>query len=68
VWKLWCIGKKPDTSLKYGRTQAAADLCRNHNIEKDMLSKKRFNMNGELVHKEILGGPNKAMIIHLADI
>ena len=41
-------------------------LCAETAIErKKILSKKWFNMNGEVVYKEILGCPNKAMIIHL---
>jgi hypothetical protein len=33
--------------------------------ERKLLSKKWFNINGEVVYKKILGCPNKAMIIHL---
>ena len=47
MWKLRCTGEKIDTSLKYGRTQAAAtaaDVCRNHNIEKEYVN----SLNAEL--------------------
>jgi hypothetical protein len=40
-------------------------MCAETTIQrKKISSKKWFNMNGEVVYKELLGCPNKAMIIH----
>lgn len=45
--------------------KAAALLCAATTTQRmKILSKKWFNMNGEVDYKEILGCPNKAMIIY----